>query len=572
MKRATEAPPATKTVANLHAELVRHSELERPWSLAAVRDLLRWPPDAFAFTSLVLAESGAYRVAVSPPAGRQWPPVAGWEAKVKQLADAWFRHAALPGWEERRPGDLARLVKQIHRMGLLPVHALDQSEHWDSACALLTLHAAADEACAGVGIQPAGHEPRREQLDSSYFWMYVNHLLFRNETLSHVRPEIARVVPKLRTPQVGISLRSLSHNLSFHRSEVQVRWRMTEGLAPAFEGHLNLLLVPVPTTVENSAFRPVDNPQIANLDRERFGHFDFQPAEPFDVDRVTAALDEARTKVGMVHGVVFPEAALTDDDLELLLGELVVRSDNAPRFIIAGVRGPKRNAAALAIRYKGGWRVWYQNKHHRWRMDEAQIRTYELTSSLHPKIRWWENIDVTERHLHFVSVNGWLTFCHLICEDLARQDPVAQTVRSVGPTLVVALLQDGPQLRSRWPARYAGVLADDPGSSVLTLTSLGMALRSRPAGHPPSRVIALWKDSQQGEKEITLEEGSCAVILTTCADQKVTEWTADGRSCGGVSAQLTFGGYEQIKGPTAGATPAPRRRRARPASRPRPTT
>lgn len=29
---------------------------------------------------------------------------------------------------------------------------------------------------------------------------------------------------------------------------------------------------------------------------------------------------------------------------------------------------------------------------------------------------------------------------------------------------------DGPQLGSRWPGRYAGVLADEPGCSVLTFT------------------------------------------------------------------------------------------------------
>lgn len=68
----------------------------------------------------------------------------------------------------------------------------------------------------------------------------------------------------------------------------------------------------------------------------------------------------------------------------------------------------------------------------------------------------------------------------LVCEDLARQDPAADLIRAVGPNLLIALLMDGPQLSGRWPARYASVLAEDPGTSVLTLTSLGMAERSRP--------------------------------------------------------------------------------------------
>jgi len=35
-------------------------------------DLLDWPPDLFALTSLVLQRSGAFRFALSPPPGRLW--------------------------------------------------------------------------------------------------------------------------------------------------------------------------------------------------------------------------------------------------------------------------------------------------------------------------------------------------------------------------------------------------------------------------------------------------------------------------------------------------------------------
>ena len=49
------------------------------------------------------------------------------------------------------------------------------------------------------------------------------------------------------------------------------------------------------------------------------------------------------------------------------------------------------------------------------------------------------------------------------------------------------------------------MLADDPGSSVLTLTSHGMVERSRPPGRDASRVVALWKDPTRGVREIPLE-------------------------------------------------------------------
>jgi hypothetical protein len=96
---------------------------------------------------------------------------------------------------------------------------------------------------------------------------------------------------------------------------------------------------------------------------------------------------------------------------------------------------------------------------------------------------------------------------------------------------VIALL-DGPQLSARWPARYATVLADDPGSSVLTVTSLGMSELCRPAGLPPCRTIALWKDGRgAGPREITLPSGASGVVLCL-SNESAEDWTADGRSDG----------------------------------------
>ena len=120
-----------------------------------------------------------------------------------------------------------------------------------------------------------------------------------------------------------------------------------------------------------------------------------------------------------------------------------------------------------------------QAKHHRWYVDRPQIVSHQLAGALSSSRGVWENIDLPGRLLHFVTLNP-ITWSVLICEDLARQEPAADLIRAVGPNLLIALLMDGPQMSSRWPARYAAVLAEDPGTSVLTLTSLGMAERSRP--------------------------------------------------------------------------------------------
>ena len=183
---------------------------------------------------------------------------------------------------------------------------------------------------------------------------------------------------------------------------------------------------------------------------------------------------------------------------------------------------------------------------------------YHLGAAVDPDHLWWEAIAVRKRGLTFVTVSDWLTVCPLVCENLARPDPVTDVIRAVGPTLVVVLLLDGPQLSSRWPARYASVLADDPGCSVLTLTALGMAERSQPPGCEPSRVIALWKDPRRGLQQILLAPGASAVALTAHA-RRVPVFTADGRSGGATVSELVLSALEQI-GPSRrddGAAPLP---------------
>jgi hypothetical protein len=137
------------------------------------------------------------------------------------------------------------------------------------------------------------------------------------------------------------------------------------------------------------------------------------------------------------------------------------------------------------------------------------------------------------------------TVVALICEDLARMDEVADVLRRVGPTLLVALLLDGPQLSTRWPCRYASVLADEPGSAVLTITSLGMAVRSRPPGASRSRVVALWNDPTRGLREIQLAKGAGGILITASIGRK-TVWTADGRTHDRATPDLVLTGVRQL--------------------------
>src|SRR5262249_39779836 len=105
---------------------------------------------------------------------------------------------------------------------------------------------------------------------------------------------------------------------------------------------------------------------------------------------------------------------------------------------------------------------------------------------------------------------------------------------------------DGPQLASRWTARYASVLADDPGSAVVTLTSFGFVQRSRPPGRPLSRLVSLWKDPVRGLREIPLDVDAHAVLINIKIG-RTTRRSADGRCPVANTADVTAEGVRQIR-------------------------
>ena len=157
--------------------------------------------------------------------------------------------------------------------------------------------------------------------------------------------------------------------------------------------------------------------------------------------------------------VILPELSLNEQSLdqlsELLLKQLV------PPMVVCGValaannptEFPRNTCVTLNfVEMPDGSKRYartVQDKHHRWRLDARQIKQYGLGSRLDPSRDWWEACSVFNREINFHAVTSWLTLCTLICEDLARPDPIGNVVRCIGPNLVVALLMDGPQLSNR---------------------------------------------------------------------------------------------------------------------------
>jgi hypothetical protein len=289
-------------------------------------------------------------------------------------------------------------------------------------------------------------------------------------------------------------------------------------------------MLPWPLHIDAEDFKPTGAVQRVGL--ESHGFFEFAPEEPLDLDLVDRVLRSAREQEGPIEIVVLPESALRPGDIDEL-ESLLTRHGVA--VFVAGVREPPdpggrfgANWLHLGVWFGGRWWRYRQNKHHRWSLDDNQIEQYHLDAALPPGVRWWEAMEVPRRAVQVLETGEGFTLVSLVCEDLARLDEVADLLRAVGPTLVVTTLLDGPQLASRWTARYASVLADDPGSAVVTLTSFGFVQRSRPAGRPPSQVVSLWKDPVRGLREIPLDMDAHAVVIHIKVG-RTTRRTADGR-------------------------------------------
>jgi len=492
-------------------------------------ELLEWPPDLFALSDLVLQRSEAHRFALSPPSGVSWPPdrFPDWASAVTEAGRRWS------GWVEDHDGPIPELLAQewaVFRSSVeTPLTRLTHAEDWRECEAILTLHAIADEACTGLGVALTACDGY-----GAIYRARGRELLARKGSLSRTPVEALRVLPKVRTAPNGTSSRTLSRYVGVHRPGVETHWNKVAARRPTTEPQpeqTTFLLLPWPLRVRQSDFRPVAG-SVRNLTKEPFGYFEFAPSEGLDLDLVDRTLSAALDEVEHVHTVILPESAVEEsdiDDLERVLGRHEVDG------LIAGVRGrpeqpgqPPHNWVHLGRSTGQGWQHMRQDKHHRWSLDEAQIEQYHLGGALHPHIRWWEAMDVPRRSIQFLERSDGAVLASIICEDLAQIDEVAEVIRSVGPTIVVTPLLDGPQLSSRWAARYASVLADDPGSAVLTLTSYGMARRSRPNPRDPSSIIALWKDPVRGTREIPLEAGAHGVLLTASVDLTVRR-SGDGR-------------------------------------------
>ncbi len=533
----------------------RHTSFENPPCSAV---------DLFALTGQLLLKSGAYH--------HISPTVAGARIKDKLTVSPAARKrwiASGKSWRGDRsldlpkpPAEVERLWKELMRFAgervyRSPGYTVTARKWWEAAVALFCI---ADEAALDIGFQAEG----RKSAQAEYIETPIRERqeLARRagknwapSTLSRTaNPDQVCILPKSRTPRVGCTLRSLSHNLSLlpGRGLARAHWSLAP-ISQAYDSDgstkpFNLIVLPLPFGIQAHAFKGMP------ADEGSWGWFDVVPhwCPPTGYETspdgmtdflsfIEDVISRAAQDVGSVQALVLPEAALSQEAFKALCERL--RGIEGFELLIAGLfdgplpvgkgirHGNFTGMARFSRSSKGtvAYDISIREKHHRWRLDRGQIETYALGASLDVNRGWWEHIDLLSRTLDVFVLRGGASVTTLICEDLARNDPCQELVRGIGPNLVVALLMDGPQRKDRWPARYATVLAEDPGSSVLSVTSLGLIRRTNQAGHfAPANEIALFRDDTGATTEIRLPAGAQAMCLTL-QPTALTERTLDGR-------------------------------------------
>lgn len=511
-----------------------------------------WPPDLFAVVATLTEISGSYSSNRYGAKSKTNPSFfsTSYRSRVVKEGRAW-RNSASPS---KRVQKLWNVILKYKN------DKISKKNHaWRDAA--MELLATADEACKGIGIDDQNKLSKIGSIAQLRYVIYqrLNISKALTTVCTAVPPEIVCVQPKTMTSQVGCTVRSLSHHLALLPSstEVETNWQFYGNhLFKNAKSELNILAVPFPFRIDESAFEArglIKNAQGGS------GHFHMKQTWLPNKDRsekvfnfLMDVLDEARENGEKIHGIVLPELALDEKTAVEVAQALSFWTDL--HFFVSGVstqpthkRNPAKNQAFTCFFHNGDTLPVYQSKHHRWKLDQGQIDRYRIADCLDPQKEWWENIDIEDRKISFFTVRPGAIMTTLVCEDLARIDPVQPVVRSIGPNLVLALLQDGPQLMKRWPGRYATVLSEDPGSSVLTMTSLGMIERSMdPGDHRSSRIIALWKDSRWGALELDIPR-NCHGLIINLKMTKAGNMTLDGRTDSKGTTLVSLIGTRSIK-------------------------
>ena len=555
--------------------LLEVKQTERDYN---VYEIPEYPTDVFLICASLLDASGAYGHFDPAPdnCANLHPPTFGLLSqtrdRVARLGRDWGnsedtgsgiappkRLKLLWDWLSAHHG--GEIVREKKGFKMLP-------RWWKIALLLLV---AADEAC--VGMEQAPSRSGKKMRDRLWF-NAIGKVRFSDEngidtpenfkksngsaatfSVSGLK-EKRNVFPKCLISENGCSHRNFTRNVTLipNTGTVRCHWHGQQSpLKDDNEEPLNILLIPFPYQFSAKTFRPLNEKHraegsLSGKNARSWANFSIDQnnfkGRGALVDLVENLVSKAKDEVGTLNGIVLPELA-ADFTVHRDLGNRIKHNiETNLEFIVSGSQNNCDDElgntvltsvwSALDEDYGRGSAsalISSRRKHHRWQLQASQIRAYGLSSSLDPRISWWEDHVVGFRELHFYPLRKNSIFTSMICEDLARIDPCHEVLRSVGPNLIFSLLMDGPQIESRWSARYAKTLSEDPGCTVVTLTSYGLLHRTNQSGRFPLNDVIAFFSSPFENVEVSLpyKSGARAVLLNLVSERMQDQCTMDGR-------------------------------------------
>ncbi len=536
-----------------------------------------WPTDLFAVTAHLIYTSGLLTYFEPNPdhvdESGTYPPCFTVSKEEREecfaAGAAWAVKESVPNLVVTLWKILAKARKQSLRASLNTRKGGPAPVWWAAAVKLILI---ADEACVGLGARSSTEHPDRWMIDQ---FEILNAAPFSGKKLPGTTayraerqratfgvfsdPDVGCVQPKSRISSVGCNLRNITRNAAYipHVGSVRCHWQQPIAQRLGEEADdLDVLIIPLPFEMRDEWIAQDGNSKPEPTKRPRWGNFEIKQGWLEDEEKLielilgefrkAVAVLKTRGTSGALNGVVFPEYALTEPLFNRICS-LLKMEEPGLEFAITGsssnCEGETGNFVLTAM-----WPVdkapdapvddrfllTSRRKHHRWKLSPSQLATYDLEGVLpsgSDGCSWWERHTIAQREIHFFHFRKTSVLTSMICEDLARSDPCHDILRAIGPNLLFALLMDGPQVEKRWPARYAATLADDPGTSVLTVTSMGLMDRTNKAGifPDPAYTVAMWRDETGVTKALNLDENSKSVLLTL-KPYRVEDQTIDGRA------------------------------------------
>lgn len=368
-------------------------------------DVFLWPPNAFVVCAKFLDVTGVYKRIVASQKDSPW--TGRNREQVIALGQCWSdfclsdtnKNPTLPH------NNLLELIYSIFKPAKTRQNLKELMDDTKFVTDLLTLLLAADESFKDIDTDILKSNSIASQMITSSIEKVERY--DERFNLSASQESYGTVHYKHFVCQSGISLNSLSHKLAYVRPDIITKY-VQRRATPDSRETLNLMIFPWPKIVKDEYFNSIEDQSALKMDEE-FGFFEYSHQEPFDFDTVVATIDKARAQNDTeIDLVVFPECAMSAHNANLLASTLyehyrkTANLDNCPTLVTGIFKEggkDKYGANALSVHYATQSRLnraltlpksMEQHKHHRWFLDEGQIKNYKLLDELCSHKKWWE--------------------------------------------------------------------------------------------------------------------------------------------------------------------------------------